>query len=173
MSSASTPVTWWDDDPRRCRAECAAMKETAPDLEWVAGDWAGWRGEVPLWPFTRPQPMGLVRLVDNRRFEVEIQCSPAHPMMAPSVLPRSITPPVEAFGWNAWHLLPSGALCLYRGAAWWDPATLAAALVPKISGWYIEYHLLMLGLLRRMPEPGIDQDGRFDDAIDLCARVLA
>lgn len=144
------------------------MFTAAPGLEWFAGDISGWRGEVPLWPFERPQPPGLDCLVGGRPFSVKISCMPAHPMVAPLVTPRNVSVPPHGLGLNKWHSLPGGALCLFLGAAWWDPRTLAAELVPKISGWYIEYHLMMQGRIVRMPDRGFDRCDALDEIIDEC-----
>jgi hypothetical protein len=86
--------------------------------------------------------------------------------MAPLVLPRSVKLPMRALGDADWHLLPDGALCLFRGDPWWDPERLVASLVPKISGWYIEFHLMMAERLWRMPDRGVDRDDRLDAIIN-------
>ena len=150
-------IRWWQEDPVRFAAECAAMKEAAPDLRWSDEGLGGWSGEVPLWPFPRTPPRSLSDLVKGRRVQVTVACWPAHPMLAPLVRPH-VELPIEALGLNTWHLLPNGALCLFRGTSWWDPARLVADLVPKISGWYIEYHLMMSRRIDRMPDRGIDGD---------------
>jgi hypothetical protein len=185
MPPVAAPIAWWQDDPGRLDAECAAMAEAAPDLNWVDARFAatanaaaartwfdaatgGWFGEVPLWPFDRPRPRGLGDLVGGRPLLVAVQCWPVHPMMAPIVTPLGVPLPLEALGLNTWHLVPSGALCLFRGDAWWDPASLVAELVPKISGWYIEYHLMMRGCITRMPDRGVNVDDALDQVIDDC-----
>jgi hypothetical protein len=161
-------IRWWQDDPRRFAAECAAMEKAAPDLRWSDKGLGGWSGAVPLWPFGRTPPRGLADLVENQPLQVTVTCWPAHPMLAPLVFP-DVEPPIEALGLNTWHLLPSGALCLFRGTSWWDPARLAADLVPKISGWYIEYHLMMRRCIHQMPDRGIDADDRLDQVVEHCA----
>jgi hypothetical protein len=166
---APEAITWWQDDPERLDAELMAMGEAAPQLEWFDEGLGGWHGEVPLWPFERPQPRGLERLVGQRPLSVRVFCRPVHPMMAPIVRPLGVDVPLEALGYNTWHLLPSGSLCLLRGTAWWDPARLVADLIPKISGWYIEYHLMKRECLKRMPDRGVDLDDALDAVIDNCA----
>lgn len=162
-------ITWWRDDRERLDAEVAAMEEAAPRLKWSEQRLGGWCGEVPLWPFGRPRPRGLERLVAGRPLSVRVSCWPVHPMVAPMVRPLGVDVPPEALGYNTWHLLPDGSLCLFRGTAWWDPARLVADLIPKISGWYLEYHLMKRGCLRRMPDRGVDVDGALDAVIDNCA----
>jgi hypothetical protein len=166
MTTDAPSITWWQDDPQRLHAECEALRAAAPGLTWNADGPGRWHGEVPLWPFGRPQPTGLPSLVGNRPLSVEVICSAAYPMMAPFVFPVSVEPPIGALGYTEWHLLPHGALCLFRGTAWWDPARLIASLVPKISGWYIEFHLMMANRLRWMPDCGVDCDGGLDGIID-------
>lgn len=170
---APEAITWWRDDPERLDAELAAMKEVAPRLEWSEKGLGGWRGEVPFWPFKRSRPRELERLVGRRPLSVQVSCSPAHPMMAPMVRPLDVEVPLEALGYNTWHLLPNGSLCLFRGTAWWDPARLVADLIPKISGWYIEYHLMKRECLQRMPDRGVDLDDALDAVIDNCAPRVA
>lgn len=165
-------IRWWQDDPGRLAAECAAMKEAAPDLRWSEEGLGGWSGEVPLWPFGRNPPRGLTDLVKDQRLHVKVTCWPAHPMLAPLVRPR-VDLPIVALGQNTWHLLPNGALCLFRGTSWWDPARLAADLVPKISGWYIEYHLMIRHCIDQMPDPGVDIDDRLDRTIEDCSARIA
>jgi hypothetical protein len=155
-------VTWWQDDPRRLDMERAAMYAAAPGLLW---SWEGsgyWTGEVPLWPFKRPQPAGWTRLVDNKPMSVEIICRQAHPMIDPIIRPLDVDLPVTALGSTDWHLLPSGALCLFRDRSSWDPAALAVDLIEKVSSWHIEYHLMRAGLIRRMTEYGIANDTSLD-----------
>ncbi|MFI5913163.1 hypothetical protein [Dactylosporangium sp. NPDC051541] len=162
----AAPITWWQDDEQRLLAECVALAAAAPDLRWEPKGPGYWRGAVPLWPFDRPQPEGLPALVGGRPLEVAVLCRPPHPMVPPIVVPYSVTPPTRALGYASWHLLPSGALCLVRGTAWWDPQRLIASLVPKISGWYIEFQLMMAGLLDEMPARGVDRDDGLDALID-------
>jgi hypothetical protein len=166
MTTVAPPITWWQDDPQRLRAECAELTAAAPGLQWDADGPGRWHGEVPLWPFDRPQPAGLPSLVGGRPLGVEMVCTPPHPMLAPFVFPVSVELPIHALGDADWHLLPNGALCLFRGTAWWDPERLVASLVPKISGWYVEFHLMMAKRLRRMPDRGVDRDDQLDAIIN-------
>jgi hypothetical protein len=159
-------LAWWQDDPARLESEWAAMFAVAPGLVWRFEGSGRWIGHVPLWPFSRRQPLGVASLVARRAFAVKIVCSPAYPMVEPRVWPTEIEPPVTALGWTEWHLLPSGALCLLQDNTSWDPSALAADLVPKISGWYIEYHLKSAGYIKRMTEHGIAIDDSLDFLLD-------
>ena len=86
-------------------------------------------------------------------------------MVEPRVWPKEVDLPAIALGWTAWHLLPSGALCLLQDRTSWDPAADAADLIEKISGWYIEYHLMRKGYITEMTEYGIPDDNRLDNLI--------
>jgi hypothetical protein len=158
---AATAMPWWLDDPARVESERAAMFAVAPGLIWRFEGSGGWIGHVPLWPISRRQPRGVAALVGHQAFEVEISCGPAYPMVEPLVRPE-MDLPVTALGWTEWHLLPNGSLCLLQDNASWDPSALVAELVPKISGWYIEYHLKSAGYIRRMTKYGIAVDDSLD-----------
>ena len=93
---------------------------------------------------------------------MEIICGHAYPMVEPLVWPEEVDLPADALGWTKWHLLPSGALCLLRDRTSWDPSADAADLIEKISGWYIEYHLLRKGYITEMTEYGISDDDSLD-----------
>ncbi|HEY5989074.1 MAG TPA: hypothetical protein VIV12_22245 [Streptosporangiaceae bacterium] len=163
---AAAALPWWHDDPARLDRERAAMFAVAPNLVWRFESSGRWVGHVPLWPISRRQPSGVAALVGHRAFAVKIVCGPAYPMIEPLVWPTEIKPPLSALGWTEWHLLPSAALCLLRDKTSWDPSTLAADLVPKISGWYIEYHLKSAGYIDRMTECGIANDDSLDPLLD-------
>ena len=164
LEGAALP--WWHDDPKRLEDERAAMFAVAPDLIWRFEGSGGWVGTVPTWPMPRPQPKGIVALVDGRPFNVRISCSPAHPMIEPLVWPKNIALPTLALGLTQWHLLPSGTLCLLQDHTSWNPSDLISELIPKISGWYIEYHLKTKDLIDRMTEQGIAVDDSLDSLLN-------
>jgi hypothetical protein len=166
MTDELVALSWWEDDPARRDSELAAMYAIAPELVWRPEGAGRWVGHVPLWPFPRRRPSGVAALVGHRPFDVVIACRQAHPMVEPLVWPTGVKPPVTALGWTEWHLLPNGALCLLQDRTSWDPAALAAELVPKISGWYIEYHLKLAGYIKRMTEYGIANDSGLDCLLD-------
>ena len=144
------------------------MRQAAPELRWLdSGEEpsGGWTGPVPLWPFDRPAPPGVSGLAAGQQLQVRIRCGHAFPMVEPAVYPLSIELPDVAFGWTTWHVLPDGALCLLQEAALWDPRAAAAELIPKISGWYLEYQLLSRGLVEAMTVSGIVTDASRDHLV--------
>lgn len=139
------------------------MKAAAPELVWlVSSASGGWRGTVPLWPFSRPRPTGLLEFLGGQPLEVRVICGHAFPMVEPSVRPLSLEPPFRALGWTSWHVAPGGTLCLLQESALWDPSSAAADLVPKISGWYVEFRLMTAGHIGAMTEYGIAEDDSLD-----------
>jgi hypothetical protein len=163
MSLTAPARSWWQDEPGRLAAEQAAMATAAPDLVWLPGEPSGgWQGPVPLWPFSRPQPPGLLTLLGGRPLKIRITCGHAFPMVEPSVRPLSVEVPARALGWTHWHVAPDGTLCLLQESAQWDPSRAAADLVPKISGWYIEFSLMKGGHVEAMTECGIAKEDGLD-----------
>jgi hypothetical protein len=166
VSAQNDGISWWQDDPDRLTAELEAMERAAPDLRWDDTiNSGGWIGSVPLWPFERQQPDGLGALVGGQPLEVRITCGPAYPMVMPNVTPLNVDIPPLALGWVDWHVLPSGDLCLLQDAATWDPRGSIGDLVPKISGWYIEFHLMQAGKLEQMTPAGIANEPTLDSLI--------
>ena len=167
MSRADAARSWWQDEPGRLAAEFAAMTAAAPDLAWLHSEASGgWQGTVPLWPFSRPQPAGLLALLGGQRLEVRIICGHAFPMVEPTVRPLSVEIPFQALGWASWHVTPSGALCLLQESAQWNPSSAVADLVPKISGWHIEFCLMRGEHIEAMTECGIAEDDSLDELLD-------
>lgn len=165
MSASAAPRSWWEDEPDRMEREIAAMLEAAPGLRWLTADEepsGGWEGPVPMWPFDRPTPTGVSALVADEPLRVRIACGHAFPMVEPAVRPLNVDVPNAAFGWTTWHVLPNGNLCLLRESVAWDPRVAAAELIPKISGWYLEYQLLRRGLIDAMTESGLAADDSRD-----------
>jgi hypothetical protein len=163
MSRTDPARSWWQDEPGRLAAEQAAMTAAAPDLAWLTSESSGgWQGTVPLWPFSRPQPPGLLALVGGQPLEVRVACGHAFPMVEPGVRPLSVEVPFQALGWTHWHVTPGGTLCLLQESAQWDPSSAAADLVPKISGWHVEFWLMKGGHIEAMTECGIAEDDSLD-----------
>jgi hypothetical protein len=170
MSLTDAARSWWQDEPGRLSAEQAAMAAAAPDLVWLDSEPSGgWQGTVPLWPFSRPLPTRLPELVGGP-LEVRIICGHAFPMVEPTMRPLSVEIPFQALGWTSWHVTPSGELCLLQDSAQWDPSSPAAALVPKISGWHIEFWLMRSGHVEAMTECGIAEDNSLDELLDELGR---
>jgi hypothetical protein len=163
MTTTAPARSWWQDEPGRLAAERAAMAVAAPDLVWLASEPSGgWQGTVPLWPFGRPEPPGLRVLLDGRPLEVRIVCGHAFPMVVPSIRPLSVEVPFQALGWTSWHVAPDGTLCLLQESTQWDPSGAVADLVPKISGWHVEFWLMKGGHTEAMTERGIADDDSLD-----------
>jgi hypothetical protein len=165
--------SWWQDEPGRLAAEQAAMTAAAPDLTWLSSEPSGgWQGTAPLWPFDRPRPSGLLALLGGRPLEVRIICGHAFPVVEPSARPLSVDVPFQALGWTNWHVSPDGTLCLLQESAQWDPSSAAAGLVPKISGWHIEFWLMCGGHIDAMTVCGIAQDDSLDGLLAELGRQL-
>jgi len=163
MSRTEPTRSWWQDDPARMTTERAAMAVAAPELAWLTSEPSGgWQGTVPLWPFGRPQPQGLTALVGGQPLEVQIVCGHAFPMVEPEVQPLSVEIPFQVLGWTSWHVAPGGTLCLLQEAVQWDPSSAAANLIPKISGWHVEFWLMKGGHIEAMTECGIAEDDSLD-----------
>ena len=86
-------------------------------------------------------------------------------MVQPSIRPLSAEIPFEVLGWTNWHVAPDGTLCLLQESAQWDPSSAAADLIPKISGWHIEFWLIKGGHIEAMTECGIAEDGSLDELL--------
>lgn len=172
-STFGTPRSWWADEPGRKEFEVSAMRVAAPDLVWLAEDdepSGGWQGPVPVWPFERSEPAELSRLAPTP-LEVRIVCGHAYPMVEPRIYPLNVQLPTIALGWTTWHVAPDGSLCMLQESAAWDPRCPAADLVPKVSGWYLEYHLLRLGRIDAMTESGIVTNHDLDETLTEAARA--
>lgn len=162
----SVPLSWWADEPQRLQRELAAMRVAAPELHWETDGHTGlWRGTVPLWPFDRERPAGVFALVGGEPLYVLVVCGAAYPMVEPDVVPLGLRIPWIALGWTRWHVLPNGHLCLLQATSAWPPSAMAAEIIPKVSGWYIEYHLMQRGLIEEMSPNGIADDTRYDDLL--------
>lgn len=162
--------SWWEDDPDRLDRERVAMAAAAPELVWLDDEPSGgWEGPVPLWPFERSVPEGVQKLTSGTPLVVRIVCGHAYPMVEPAVYPLGIDPPYVAFGWSAWHLLPNGGLCLLRDAVMWNPEETASALIPKVSGWHLEYLLMLNKRIDAMTESGLAVDESIDSLFDIAS----
>ena len=166
MSRTDPARSWWHDEPGRLAAEKAAMRAAAPELMWLPSEPSGgWQGTIPLWPFSRARPPGLRAYLGGQPLEVRITCGHAFPMVQPSIRPLSAEIPFEVLGWTNWHVAPDGTLCLLQESAQWDPSSAAADLIPKISGWHIEFWLIKGGHIEAMTECGIAEDGSLDELL--------
>lgn len=152
-------LSWMEDDPARLERELAAMPVVAPDLVWNG---RAWTGHPPLWPFERPSPDGLTAFVKDRRLTVEVTYYESFPMVAPRFMPIDPEPDIAVRTRHEWHVNGDGSLCLFQNFTDWDPYSTAADLMPKASGWFLEYLLLASGRIDAMSGAGIVNDGQHD-----------
>jgi hypothetical protein len=156
-------VSWLEAEPYQLAREKEAMAAVAPGLVWVDQDPAGgWEGEVPLWPFARPQPELLEEFLAGRRLRIRVEYSQAHPMVEPTVWPVEPQPDPRYRTQHDWHVNGNGSLCLLQQAQDWNPTDTAADLVVKAAGWFLEYLLMEQGHIAAMTTRGIATDSSLD-----------
>lgn len=125
----------------------------------------GWTGELPRWPFGRPEPEGLDELIGPSGLQVQVEYSAAYPMVPPTIYPVE---PASSF-WEqtqtAWHVAPGGSLCLLQSEGAWRPEASITELLLKAAGWRIEYALMKAHVIDHMSISGIVSDATFDHLI--------
>lgn len=165
------PIRWFEADRDRWQRELAVMEAVAPELTWgedlEGTTGGGWTGLCPTWPFARPRPPELDAFLAGRRFRIEVRCSPAHPVVAPAVMPIDPEPDLRVRTAQAWHVMGDGSLCLLQETLDWSGSEPAAELVVKAAGWYLEYLLLEEGVIDRMTLGGIAEDAGLDHLLSL------
>lgn len=154
-------VSCIDAEPRRFAEELTAMAAVAPELDWHPESLT-WAGVIPVWPFDRPQPAGLDGFLGGRRLLVNVVYSQAFPMVAPSVFPVDPEPDLRHRTDNRWHVNGDGSLCMFQSAAAWDGTGTASSLVIKAAGWFLEYLLMIDGVVEAMTESGVVSDASLD-----------
>jgi hypothetical protein len=155
---------WLEAEPARAEAEKAAMTLIAPELEWVDDDPAGgWAGLVPKWPFARPAPSELDDFLDGRCLRVRVEYSQAYPMVEPKLWPCDPHPSPLVRSRHDWHVNGDGSICMLRSAAEWDGTEMAAELVVKAAGWFLEYLLMEDNRIQQMTPNGIVSDNVLDE----------
>lgn len=166
-------MRWFEAHADRLAEELEAMAAAAPDMTWdpeltrlAQGDGGGWTGTVPLWPFDRARPDELDAFVDGHRFELLVVCTQAHPAVQPRAYPLDPEPDLEWRTSHAWHFNGDRSLCLAQNAYDWDGAEPVAALIPKLSSWFLEYLLLSRGHIDTMTEHGIVEVDVHDHLLD-------
>ncbi len=155
-------ISWLEAEPTAAALERQRMSEVAPGLAWLERPSGGWVGSMPLWPFERDCPDGLNDFVMGRALQVRIEYPQSYPMAEPLFVPLKPQPPLAVRSWSQWHVLPNGGLCLLQDAAVWDGSDTAADLVPKASGWFLEYLLMKRGVISEMTVNGIASDDCLD-----------
>lgn len=152
-------LSWLDAEGHRVQVERAAMEAVAPELAWTG---SGWVGTPPVWPFEREAPAGLDAFLRSRRLTMAITYLESYPMVPPRFMPIDPQPDLRVRTMHAWHVNGDGSLCMFQNSTDWDPWCTAADLVPKASGWFIEYLLLVDERLEQMTVHGIASDDSLD-----------
>jgi hypothetical protein len=156
-------VRWFEAEPARLAAELAAMAAVAPELIWSnAAPGGAWEGLAPVWPFSRPRPPGLDAFLAGRRLRLGVACSQAHPMATPKLWPLDPEPGIAQRTVQDWHVNGDGSLCLLQTASAWTGAELAAELVVKAAGWFVEFLLMQTGAIKAMTADGIANSDELD-----------
>jgi hypothetical protein len=167
------PILWFEAEPQRLLRDIDEVAAFAPGLrylgpgehEYIAFPHGGWLGELPPWPFDRPQPEHVNALLGHAEFQVIVQYSPAHPMVPPVVYPLDPEPELIEQTQSAWHVAPGGSLCLLQNLGGWQPEASITELLAKACGWRIEYALMKAKVIEKMSISGIVSDPSFDDLI--------
>jgi hypothetical protein len=163
MSRTDPARSWWQDEPSRMAAERAAMAVAAPDLVWLSskpsGGWQGDRAAVAIQPTAAAGPIGAAGRPAPGGADYLRTCPPDGGAERPAA---SVKVPFCALGWTHWHVAPDETLCLLQESAQWDPSSPAADLIPKISGWHVEFWLMKSGHIEAMTECGIAEDDSLD-----------
>lgn len=150
------PVHWDEAEPSRLAQDTADLLLAAPGLAYAPAR-REWEGRLPLWPFPRPRPAGLLALLPEGML-VRIATSPAHPLEEPAVYPLDVDIEVRHRLDHHWHVAGDGRLCLTQGPLAWEPEDSISELVLKAAAWRCELILLQAGVIREMSEKGIVSD---------------
>ncbi|MDF9277737.1 hypothetical protein P4U43_08040 [Arthrobacter sp. EH-1B-1] len=170
--AALSPVLWTEREPVRLARDQDEVRAFAPLLEYKSPadedglPHGGWVGELPRWPFERPQPEALEGLLGAQGLRVLVAYSAAHPMVPPTIYSIDPEPSVWEQTQSAWHVAPGGSLCLLQSDGGWQPEASITELLAKASGWRIEYALMKAGVIDRMSVNGIVSDPSYDHLIE-------
>jgi hypothetical protein len=156
------PVTWWQVEPRRLRRDQEDIAKRFPDLQWQAAGAGGWMGHLPRWPFIRPEPAGLLRVIGEKGLLAAVAYGHAYPMVAPTAVPVDPEPPIRARTDQRWHVMGDGSLCLLQDDATWTGRDSVVELLLKAAGWRVEFELMRRGLIEAMTVDGIVDDDQLD-----------
>ncbi|MCC3762554.1 hypothetical protein K3N28_05660 [Glycomyces sp. TRM65418] len=166
------PILWTEAEPRRLKRDLDDVAAFAPGIEYQtpgrveSGFHHGaWVGVLPIWPFDRPQPEGLDRLVGSTGLAMMVLYPAAYPMIAPIIYPVDPEPSLSERTRSAWHVAPNGSLCLLQSVGGWQPETSLTELLAKAAGWRIEYALMKVGAIDCMTVNGIVSDPLLDELI--------
>ncbi|GED08005.1 hypothetical protein [Cellulosimicrobium cellulans] len=172
MSRAPAPIFWPDAEPEILERDLAAISNFAPGLTYEPPKTDGgqvehhgrWIGDLPIWPFDRPEPEGLQNLVP-KGVSVVMSYSAAHPVLPPRIVVLDPVPELEERTQHRWHVAPGGSLCLLQTEGDWTPETSPVELLFKAAGWRIEYALMKAGVVDSMTTNGIVSDPARDHLI--------
>lgn len=164
------PVLWTDCEPARLARDQDEVRRFAPLLEYKSPPddgllHGGWVGELPRWPFDRPEPEALDELLGDGGLWVLVVYSAAHPMVPPTIYPLKPEPTIWEQTQSAWHVAPGGSLCLLQNDGGWQPEASITELLAKASGWRIEYAMMKAGVIDQMSVNGIVSDPSYDHLI--------
>jgi hypothetical protein len=166
-------IAWWEAEPARLQRDQNEIGEAFPELAYVDEGQGRWDGRLPVWPFDRPRPDGLVDLTRGQGLDMELHYGAAYPIVSPSIFPLDPQPQPLELTQTRWHVLGNRALCLFQTQADWDPASSAVDLLIRAAGWRIEYALLKAGVMDDMTMTGIARDDSIDGLIAEAAARLA
>ncbi len=171
--SDPAPIPWWQAEPSRLAKDRQEISAAFPGLGLSLKEGQGhWAGRLPVWPFERPAPDGLDRLVPAGA-HIVLAYTPAYPIVSPYVFPVEPEPLPLELTQTRWHVLGNGALCLFQTQADWDPASSVVGLLTKAAGWRIEYALLKAGAREDMTMAGLANDGSLDALVTETAATLS
>jgi len=159
-------VPWWQAEPTRLERDRREIEEAFPDLALTLEGEGYWSGRLPMWPFDRPAPSRLGDLLDGEGLELRLVYGAAYPIVSPSIVPLDPEPLFDELTQTRWHVLGSGALCLFQTQADWDPASSVVDLLRRAAGWRVEYALLKSGVRTDMTLAGIAHDDSLDGLIE-------
>lgn len=160
--SGRTPIAWWECEPRRLHRDREEITARFPALAWQQNGAGAWEGQLPRWPFRRPEPGHLTDWTGNDGLLLRMEYHQAYPMVAPRIIP--LDPQPEPLEWtqHRWHVNGDASLCLLREDAAWTGRESAVGLLLKAAGWRIEYALMKHNVINEMTDNGIVSDDRLD-----------
>jgi hypothetical protein len=156
---------WRESEPRRFERDRREIAERFPELLWFDAGAGGWRGRLPVWPFTRPSPPGLEALTSGLGLEVELRYFESYPMTPPLIYPLDPEPELMLRTQHRWHLSGDGSLCQLISAGQWSGRESVIDLLLKAASWRVEYALMRKEVLKAMSENGIVDDPVHDELI--------
>ena len=166
------PINWWDAEPARFARDQDEVAARFPRLTWTKSGAGSWEGRLPMWPFERPEPPGLSRILGDVGMEVIIVYRQAYPIVPPRLYPVDPRPePVERTQ-HRWHVNGDGSLCQFQSETVWDPRDSICDLILKAAGWRVEYALMKAGALEQMTLHGIVDDSSLDNLVTAASESL-